>query len=67
LYVSFLKHGRWQRAINLGKAVNTTEWEYNPCVSRDGKTLYFGRSRQFYEVPIESLGVKGLKPSRFTS
>jgi Tol biopolymer transport system component len=67
LYVSFFNHGQWQQAINLGKAVNTTEWEYNPCVSPDGKTLYFGRSRQIYEIPIESIGVKELKPSRFKS
>jgi Tol biopolymer transport system component len=67
LYVSFFKHGNWQQAINLGKAVNTTEWEYNPCVAPDGKTLYFGRSRQFYEIPIESIGLKDLKPSRFRS
>ncbi len=67
LYVSFFKHGQWQQAVNLGKAVNTTEWEYNPCVSPDGKTLYFGRSRQFYEIPIQSIGLKELKPSRFRS
>lgn len=67
LYVSFLKHGQWQQAINLGKAVNTTEWEYNPSVSPDGEVLYFGRSRQFYEIPIESIGLKQLKASRFTS
>ena len=67
LYVSFFKHGEWQQAVNLGKAVNTTEWEYNPCVSPDGKTLYFGRSKQFYEIPIESIGLKELKPSRFKS
>jgi Tol biopolymer transport system component len=67
LYVSFFKHGQWQQAINLGKAVNTTEWEYSPCVSPDGKRLYFGRSRQFYQIPIESIGLKELKPSRFTS
>jgi Tol biopolymer transport system component len=67
LYVSFFEHGQWRQAINLGKAVNTTEWEYNPCVSPDGKTLYFGRSRQFYAVPIDAIGLKALKPSRFTS
>jgi hypothetical protein len=47
--------------------VNTTEWEYNPCVSPDGKTLYFGRNKQFYEIPIESLGLKDLKPSHLKS
>jgi Tol biopolymer transport system component len=67
LYVSFFKHGQWQQAINLGKAVNTTEWEYNPGVSPNGETLYFGRSRQFYEIPVKSVGLKTLKPSRFTS
>jgi Tol biopolymer transport system component len=66
LYVSFFKHGEWQQAINLGKVVNTTEWEYNPCVSPDGKTLYFGRSRQFYGIRIDAIRLKALKPSRFT-
>lgn len=65
LYVSYFKHGQWQEAVNLGKAVNTTEWEYNPCVSPDGKTLYFGRNRQFYEIPLTAIGLKSLKPSRF--
>ena len=60
LYVSFFKHGQWQPAINLGKAINTTEWEYNPCASPDGKNLYFGRNRQFYEIPVSALGVKEL-------
>lgn len=65
LYVSFFKHGEWQPAIKLGKAVNTTEWEYNPCVSPDGTALYFGRSRQFYVIPVAAIGLKGLKPARF--
>jgi Tol biopolymer transport system component len=47
--------------------VNTTEWEYNPFVSPDGKTLYFGRSREFYQIPIQAIGMKGLKPSRLRS
>lgn len=63
LYVSFFKHGQWQQAINLGKVVNTTEWEYNPSVSPDGKTLYFGRSRQFYEIPVSEVGLKALTPA----
>jgi len=65
LYVSFSKNGQWQQAINLGKAANTTEWEYNPVVSPGGKTLYFGRSRQIYEISVEAIGLKELKPSRF--
>lgn len=40
-YVRF-KNGRWSEPINL-KSVNTSGWESQPCVSRDGKELYFVR------------------------
>lgn len=40
-YVKF-KNGRWSNPINL-KTVNTSGWESQPCVSRDGKELYFVR------------------------
>ena len=40
-YVRF-KNGRWSEPINL-KSVNTSGWESQPCVSHDGKELYFVR------------------------
>jgi outer membrane protein OmpA-like peptidoglycan-associated protein len=35
------KKGKWSSPINLGKSVNTSEDEYSPFLSSDGKTLYF--------------------------
>jgi hypothetical protein len=63
LYVSFLRHGKWSDAQNLGAMVNTEEFEYNPSVSRDGYTLYFGRGGKTYLVPVEALHISGL-PNR---
>ena len=40
-YVQF-KNGEWSGPINL-KSVNTSGWETQPCVSHDGKELYFVR------------------------
>lgn len=40
-YVRFYG-GKWSQPINL-KSVNTSSWESQPCLSRDGKELYFVR------------------------
>lgn len=66
LYVSFQKDGTWSPAQNLGPSINTADWEYNPTVSRDGKTLYFGQARDINAVSLESLQVERLVASRFT-
>jgi hypothetical protein len=65
LYVSFLKHGKWAKCVNLGPLVNTEDFEYNPSVSRDGRTLYFGRSGKIYSVPLAALRIPGLNRRRF--
>jgi Tol biopolymer transport system component len=65
LYVSFMKHGGWTRPQNLGSLVNTDDFEYNPSVSRDGRTLYFGRNGRIYFVPLDALHVSGLTHHRF--
>lgn len=31
----------WGPATNLGPNINTADWDYGPCISADGKTLYF--------------------------
>ena len=36
--------GAWSAPINLGAAVNTAAAETRPSLSRDAKTLYFGRA-----------------------
>jgi Tol biopolymer transport system component len=65
LYVSFLKSGAWSTPVNLGPAVNTEDFEYNPEVSRDGRTLYFGRGGRIYSIPLDALKVPGLTADRF--
>lgn len=45
IYVSFLVNGLWTKPRNLGREVNSGNWESQPSISPDGKTLYFVRSR----------------------
>jgi len=55
LYIA-VRHGTaWGPATNLGPAVNTAAYEYNPSISPDGRTLYFGRDRKIWEVPMGAL------------
>jgi Tol biopolymer transport system component len=65
IYVSVMENGKWTAAKNVGALVNTGDFEYNASVSRDGRTLYFGRNRGIYEVPLEALGMKELSQKRF--
>jgi len=65
LYVSTKKAGEWQPAVNLGPSVNTSDYEYNPSVSRDGNTLYFGRSRRIWSIPIADLDQPALRAEMF--
>jgi dipeptidyl aminopeptidase/acylaminoacyl peptidase len=64
LYVS-VKRGDWQPAQNLGPVVNTAETEYNPSVSPDGKSLYFGRNGNVYVLPLSSLDSTIARTSMF--
>ncbi len=41
LYVAEWVGNQWDRPQPLSKAVNTSSWESQPCVSADGKELYF--------------------------
>jgi len=46
LYVSRRSGGRWSEPLNLGEDVNSTAWDSQPCLSVDGKTLYFVSTRR---------------------
>ncbi len=35
--------GSWSEAQNAGPAINTTQWESQPCLSADGRELFFVR------------------------
>lgn len=46
IYVSKkLSDGSWSKPQNLGPNINTKAREDTPCLSSDGKTLYFGRNK----------------------
>jgi Tol biopolymer transport system component len=49
----------WGTPVNLGSPVNSSYWEFNPEISRDGSTLYFVSIRpggvgdfDLWQVPI---------------
>ena len=41
LYVSEWAGGRWSMPRRLSESINTRSWESQPCVSSDGRELYF--------------------------
>lgn len=70
LYVSYYRRGEWSAPENLGPAVNTSDDEFHPTLSRDGRTLFFARTMlspfvpsNFYSVPTAALSVR-LRPGQ---
>lgn len=51
LWVSTGKNGVWSPARHLGHGINTEFEESFPCLSSDGKTLYFSSERSPFSVP----------------
>ncbi len=49
IYFSQRTINGWTKGVNLGEPVNSAAWESQPCLSADGKTLYFvrGNSRGY--------------------
>lgn len=45
IYVSFKKKSNWSAPVNLGPTINTPHKETQPCISPDGRQLYFVSSR----------------------
>ncbi|MFN8397886.1 MAG: OmpA family protein [Bacteroidia bacterium] len=41
IYVSKLQGATWSKPQNLGPVVNSPQWDSQPSISSDGKTLYF--------------------------
>lgn len=41
IYVSEWEEGQWSMPRRLSEGINTGSWESQPCVSSDGKELYF--------------------------
>jgi len=56
LYISFRgKDGTWNEAKNLGKAFNTSGYDFCPMVSPNGKYFFFARNGEIYWVRIETI------------
>ncbi|RIV17353.1 hypothetical protein DYU11_32205 [Fibrisoma montanum] len=54
LYISFKdEQGQWQKAKNMGKAINTDKYEFCPFVSSDGKYLFFSRDGDIFWISAE--------------
>jgi Tol biopolymer transport system component len=55
LYISTRKKdGTWKEAKNLGKAFNTSGYDFCPIVSPDGKYFFFTRRGDIYWVRVEA-------------
>ncbi|MFN0202432.1 MAG: OmpA family protein, partial [Bacteroidia bacterium] len=46
LYYATKTEKGWSKAMNLGEMINTEFREAEPCLSHDGKTLYFSSNRR---------------------
>ncbi|RDC63744.1 OmpA family protein [Adhaeribacter pallidiroseus] len=45
LYISTRNGNTWSKPVNLGRQVNSAAWDSQPCLSADGRTLYFSSDR----------------------
>jgi OmpA-OmpF porin, OOP family len=63
LYESIKTGDNWSKPKNLGPLVNSTEWESQPSLSADGRTLYFVSDRKAgfgrRDIWVSTLDVKG--------
>ncbi len=50
IYISLYRNGLWTKPRNLGRSINTGNWESQPSISPDGKTLYFVRGKSGYNT-----------------
>lgn len=46
LYITQKVNGKWQRASNMGKNVNSRFWDSQPSLSADGRMLFFSSNRR---------------------
>ncbi|GAB2464196.1 cell envelope biogenesis protein OmpA [Hymenobacter qilianensis] len=46
LYISRRTGNNWSKPVNLGRNVNSPEWDSQPTLSADGRTLYYTSTRR---------------------
>ena len=64
LYISFReKNGTWSKAKNLGKAFNTSGYDFCPMVSHKENYFFFTRNGTIYWVRIEAVLSMKEKPT----
>ncbi|GAA3941867.1 OmpA family protein [Hymenobacter algoricola] len=61
LYISRRTGNNWSKPQNLGRNVNSVEWDSQPTLSADGRTLYFTSTRRGGKGQ-EDLYVTNLQP-----
>ncbi len=45
LYWSQIKNGVWTKPVPFSNALNSKDWDAQPCISADGKSLFFSSTR----------------------
>jgi len=45
IYFSRINDGQWTKPMLINPPLNSIAWESQPCISADGKTLYFASNR----------------------
>ena len=54
LYVSFKNFdGTWSKTINMGAEINSSNYEYCPFVTKDGKYLFYTSNQDIYWVSTD--------------
>lgn len=46
LYISYKNGNEWSKPVNMGGVINSNEWDSQPSLSADGRTLYFVSMRR---------------------
>jgi outer membrane protein OmpA-like peptidoglycan-associated protein/tetratricopeptide (TPR) repeat protein len=46
IYISYKTGEEWSTPLNLGSKVNSAQWESEPSLSADGRTIYFSSDRK---------------------
>lgn len=46
LFISYREGNDWTKPVNMGQAINSGEWDSQPSLSADGRTLYFVSDRR---------------------